>query len=102
MKTVETFLAEVAALRLNIQIEERKAFRAPPSFEFPPALEVALQHRWLIAPVLARSELAVNSASGFVPSSDRQQIAFWLARYPNLTGRLLLNPPPGSLHLRSK
>ncbi len=63
MKTVNDFLAEVASLRLQTQLDERKAFRAPPQFELPAALEVALRNRWQIAPVLARSELAVNSAS---------------------------------------
>jgi hypothetical protein len=79
MKTVNDFLAEVASSRLATQIEERKSFRAPPGFELPSALEVALRNRWLIAPVLARSEVAVNSASVGVPSSDREQIEYWLA-----------------------
>jgi hypothetical protein len=35
MKTVDDLLAEVASSRLDTQIEERKAFRAPPGFELP-------------------------------------------------------------------
>ncbi len=95
MKTVHDFLAEVASSRLETQIEERKAFRAPPGFELPSALEVALRHRWQIAPVLARSELAVNSASGGVPSSDREQIEYWLARYPEANWSLVTGPSSG-------
>jgi hypothetical protein len=95
MKTVDDFLAEVASSRLDTQIEERKAFRAPPGFELPCALEVALRHRWQIAPVLARSELAVNSASGGVPSSDCEQIEYWLARYPEANWSLVTGPASG-------
>jgi hypothetical protein len=95
MKTVDDFLAEVASSRLETQIEERKAFRAPPGFELPSALQVALRHRWQIAPVLARSELAVNSASGGVPSSDREQIECWLARYPEANWSLVTGPASG-------
>ena len=95
MKTVHDFLAEVASSRLESQIEERKAFRAPPGFKLPSALEVALRHRWQIAPVLARSELAVNSASGGVPSSDREQIEYWLARYPEANWSLVTGPASG-------
>jgi len=95
MKTVDDFLAEVASSRLETQIEERKAFRAPPGFELPSALQVALRHRWQIAPVLARSELAVNSASGGVPSSHREQIEYWLARYPEANWSLVTGPASG-------
>jgi hypothetical protein len=92
MKTVDAFLMEVAHSRLKTQFEERKAFRAPPGFELPSALEVALRHRWLVTPVVAGSELAVNSASVGVPSSDREQIEYWLVRYPEANWSLATGP----------
>jgi hypothetical protein len=95
MKTVDDFLAEVAFSRLETQIEERKAFRAPPGFELPSALQVALRHRWQIAPVLARSELAANSASGGLPSSDGEQIEYWVTRYPEANWSLVTGPASG-------
>jgi hypothetical protein len=92
MKTAIDFLAEVASLRLQTQLDERKPFRAPLDFELPAPLEVALRHRWKIVPVLARSPLAVNSASCGVPSSDREQVEFWLARYPEANWSLATGP----------
>jgi hypothetical protein len=81
MKDVATFLTEVAESRLCAQIAARAGFVVPPDLCLPRALELPIKHRWLISPVLARSEYAVHSARIGVPTSEREQIEYWFVRY---------------------
>jgi hypothetical protein len=81
MKDVSTFLAEITESRRREQAEARSGFVMPSDLSLPPALEVALSHRFLLTPVLARSALALNSARAGVPSRERDQIEYWFSLY---------------------
>jgi|CZKL01.1.fsa_nt_gi hypothetical protein len=83
MKTVEIFLADVAESRRRAQNAERASFAGPPDLAIPPALAVALRHRFLVSPVLARSANALRSAYVGIPSAEREQIEYWIAAYGN-------------------
>ena len=78
---VSTFLAGLTESRRAHQVAERKGFIPASGLVLPVALEVALRHRLLLTPVLARSRLATTSASIGVPSCERAQIEYWFARY---------------------
>jgi len=81
MKDVSTFLAELTESRRTAQAAERVGFLPPSGLVLPQALEVALRHRFLLSPVLARSRLASNSSRVGVPSNDRAQIEYWYSRH---------------------
>lgn len=81
MQDVDTFLAELAESRRAVQVAERKGFLPASGLVLPVALDVAIRKRLLLTPVLARSRLARASASIGVPSSEREQIEYWFARY---------------------
>jgi hypothetical protein len=76
-----TFLAGLTESRRADQVAQRKGFIPASGLVLPVALEVALRHRLLLTPVLARSRLATTSASIGVPSCERAQIEYWFARY---------------------
>ena len=78
---VSTFLAGLTESRRANQVAECKGFVPAFGLVLPVALEVALRHRLLLTPVLARSRLATNSASIDVPSCERAQIEYWFTRY---------------------
>ena len=78
---VSTFLAGLTESRRAHQIAERKGFIPGSGIVLPVALEVAIRHRLLLTPVLARSRLATTSASIGIPSCEREQIEYWFARY---------------------
>lgn len=78
---VATFLADLAASRVRAQAAGRGGFDRPPDLQLPLAIEVALTHRFLISPILARSAYAPDSARAGVPSSQREDIEYWWARY---------------------
>ena len=76
-----SFLAGLTESRRADQVAERKGFIPASGLVLPVALEVALRHRLLLTPVLARSRLATTSASVGIPSCEREQIEYWFARY---------------------
>jgi hypothetical protein len=78
---VSTFLAGLTESRRAHQVAERKGFIPASGIVLPVALEVALRHRLLLTPVLARSRLATTSASIGVPSCERAQIEYWFSRF---------------------
>jgi hypothetical protein len=78
---VSTFLACLTESRRAHQVAERKGFIPASGLVLPVALEVALRHRLLLTPVLARSRLATTSASIGVPSCERAQIEYWFSRF---------------------
>lgn len=78
---VSTFLAGLTESRRAHQVAQRQGFVPASGLALPVALEVAIRHRLLLTPVLARSRLATTSASIGVPSCERAQIEYWFARY---------------------
>jgi len=81
MKDVSSFLAEVTESRRAAQASERSAFVPTRGLVLPEALEVALNYRLPLSPVLARSRLASNSSRVGIPSNDRAQIEYWYSQY---------------------
>lgn len=73
---VPTFLAKIAAERQRQQDAACASSVPPPDLELPESLEVALRHRFLIRPVLARSMLALNSAGIGVPPAIVGNLSF--------------------------
>jgi hypothetical protein len=78
---VSTFLAGLTESRRAHQVAQRNGFLPASGLVLPGALEVALRHRFLLTPVLARSRLATTSATIGIPSCEREQIGYWFARY---------------------
>lgn len=78
---IDDFLRSVAENRRQQQARERTGYAKPPDLLIPPALQVAIKHRFRIRPVLARSPLANNSAYVGMPACDQEQIEFWVATY---------------------
>jgi len=83
MQDVQRFLAKVAASRRGTQAASHVGFTSPPGLRLPPALESAIDHKWLIAPVLGRTAYALESARVDLPSAEREQIEYWAATYPD-------------------
>jgi len=99
MKDVATFLAEVSESRRRDQTAARAGFVASPDLCLPRALDVALDHRWLISPVRGCSEYALRSARVGVPCRDREQIEYWFAYYPDANWMLQTGEESGVLAL---
>jgi hypothetical protein len=99
MKDVATFLAEVSESRRREQAVARAGFLAPPDLCLPRALEVALDHRWLISPVRGCSDYALHSARVGVPCRDREQVKYWFAHYPEANWMLATGEDSGVLAL---
>jgi hypothetical protein len=78
---VQTFLTALAAKRRAEQARERSAFTLPTGFRVPWDLERAIQHRWLVQPVLAQSIYASAAARVGVPDNTPAQIESWAAQY---------------------
>lgn len=81
MRSVETFLSELADSRQREQAAARAGFMLPPDLCLPAELETAIKHRLPIVPMLANSPYAPRSARAGFPSCDRDQIEYWFARY---------------------
>lgn len=86
MKDVKTWLAERAAERGRAQVEACAGSAARP---FPdPALEVALNHRWRIAPIHGHSALSFYWDRVGSPSRTRADIELLVDTYINLNWAL--------------
>jgi hypothetical protein len=68
---VETFLAALAASRRAEQARHLPARALPADFRLRRELEIAIQYRWFLQPVLADSIYAGNSARVGVPDNTR-------------------------------
>ena len=78
---VATFLANLAESNRAAQLAERSGFVPASGLVLPVALEVALRHRFLLTPALARSRLATTSPPACLPSCEREQLEYWFAQY---------------------
>jgi hypothetical protein len=87
MKDVKTFLAELDEKRRS-QTNGPAAYVPPPFLD--PALEIALRHSWLIAPINGHSKLSFYWDRVGSPSRDRQEIDFLVDQYINLNWALEL------------
>lgn len=79
MNNVDMFLSQVENSRRLMQAEACRGFVMPHELQLPSALDIALEHRWLIAPVDGRSNYALHSGRTFVPSREREEIEYWYA-----------------------
>ncbi len=87
MKDVKTFLAELDEKRRS-QTNGPAAYVPPPFLD--PALEIALRHRWLIAPINGHSKLSFYWNRVGSPSRNREEIELWFDSYINLNWALEL------------
>jgi hypothetical protein len=87
MKDVKTFLAELDEKRRS-QTNGPAAYVPPPFLD--PALEIALRHRWLIAPINGHSKLSFYLNRVGSPSRNRGEIELWFDSYINLNWALEL------------
>jgi len=81
VKDIATLLAEVAESRRHAQTAARAGFVTPQNLRLPIELDLAIDLRLPIVPMLARSFYAQSSARVGVPTCERQQIEYWYARY---------------------
>jgi hypothetical protein len=89
MEDVATFVAEVAESWRREQITALAGFVTPPDLCLSRALEIALEHRWLIAPVRGCSAWVLNSSDVDLLSRERVQIEDWLVEYGRDTNWML-------------
>jgi hypothetical protein len=67
----------------------------PAGFSLPRELEIAIENRWVIRPVLAESIFASPEAYVGVPSNQRAQIEFWAATNEGCSWALTTGPGSG-------
>ena len=78
---VDLFLSQLEESRQREQAAAHAGFVMPPGLQLPAALEIAIEHRWLIAPVRGCSSYALSNARVGWPTSCRDQINFWYATH---------------------
>lgn len=94
MNNIDTFLSRFEKSRRFVRTEACRGFVMPHELQLPAAFEIALDHRWLIAPVNGRSNYALHSARTIVPTSEREQIEYLYAQ--NLGANWMIETGAGS------